>query len=162
MDGVIVDRWKGETTIREITKWVLNRRGDHEDAPRDFRDWIEGLMPEENRGKIGYYLNFWNEDSPLDETGEWLLGFPHSHITSVGWHPDTYSLIFYLVVAKDGGEFGVGGLDPDDPYEFITPEPGMVVGCDARRWHGVRKINKGGRLCIVISGVPDSVLNRQE
>lgn len=140
--------------LHDVTKWAINRRS-NVPPPDEFYQWVRDLMPEKCKGVIGYHLNFYTPLTPTDESGEWVRGYPHSHVWSVDWPPETFTCLTYLAVADEGGEFGLGGMDREDPYEFVMPEPGMTFLFDAMRWHGVRPVKRGTRLSLLTSGVPE-------
>lgn len=140
--------YKGD--LHALLKWAVNRNDCA--PPEPFQSWVRNLMPENCRGNIGYHVIALTPDSPAADG--WHKGFPHSHITSVDWQPETTSAVTYLATPERGGEFGLGGLRKNDPYEFIDPEPGMTVMCDATQWHGVRQVLQGTRIALVTSGPP--------
>lgn len=146
-------RYKGD--LHDVIKWAINRRnvGNHT-PPADFSAFIHALMPEKCRKHIGYHLNFYTPLTPTSEDGKWVRGYPHSHVWSVNWPPETFTCLTYLAVAEEGGEFGIGGMERNDPYAFVVPEPGQTFMFDAMRWHGVRPVTRGTRLSLLTSGVP--------
>ncbi len=141
--------------LHEVTKWAINRRNVGYEPPTEFLEFIHQLMPEKCRDIVGYHLNFYTPMTPTDESGEWVRGYPHSHVWSVDWPPEAFTCLTYLSVADEGGEFALGGLERDEPYTFVEPQPGQTFMFDAMRWHGVRPVKKGVRLSLLTSGVPD-------
>ena len=151
-------RYEGD--LHALLKWAVNRVESVDTyktlpaPPEGFIDWVTALMPENCRETLGHWISSHTADSPHD--GEWARGYPHNHITSVGWDPDATTVLTYLITESQGGEIAVGGLNKDDPYEIIAPEPGMAVRVDARTWHGVRAVRGGGRIALGTTGFPST------
>ena len=141
-----------EGNLQPLIKWAVNRGEgtEKEGPPEPFKSWVRKFMPVVCRSDIGYWVGVVTSDSEVD--GEWVKRYPHTHIKSMGWSPLTTTIITYLVVPESGGEFGLGGRKESDPYEFIQPEPGLAVKCDARTWHGVRPVHKGNRIALIATG----------
>lgn len=144
--------------ILELRKWALNRRGQLKDPPELFERWVLPLV-QGDRDIV--YCGYWvgcctpdNKRNPNDPV--WHLGYPHTHNRSVGWADETLTAITYLSVAEEGGEFALGGLSPDDPYELVKPELGLTVVTDAATWHGVRYVSRGTRLALITTGFADA------
>ena len=138
-----------EGDLHELAKWAVNRGMGikYQEPPAAFQKVIGELLPE---GLIGHFVNVQITESPND--GEWADRFPHVHMdpeNSCGWEKDTYTLLTYLATDIEGGEFALGGESPDDPYEIVKVEPGMIIKVNEATWHGVRKCGKGIRLSIV-------------
>ncbi len=133
--------------IHALTKWAVNKRDDV--PPEPFASWIADLVPEVYRDRLGYYTGCITPNTPLD--GDWCRGYPHCHVKSVDWEPDTLTVITYLTVAEEGGEFGLGGLKETDPYTFMVPKPGLSIMLDAVRWHGARPVIRGTRISLMAS-----------
>ena len=146
-----VVRYPGE--IFPVVKWAVNRS--LRERPADFHDFLLSLMPKKCHNAIGYHLNVHTSASPTDESGQWVRGYPHSHVWSVDWPPDTFTCLTYLTVADEGGEFALGGLERDDPYQLVTPEIGQVFMFDAMRWHGIKPVIRGTRISLLCSGMPE-------
>jgi len=140
-----------EGDLHKLRKWAVNRRND-EAPPEPYRSWVRGLMPENCRGAIGYWVGVITPESSV--LNGWVRGYPHAHVESVNWHPETTTAVTYLSVADSGGEFGIGGTSEDDPYEFINPVPGLTVLMDAVTWHGVKPVHAGTRMALITSGPP--------
>lgn len=142
--------------LHDLTKWAINRRNvTSEGPPEEFVRFINWVTPDNVKGGvIGYHLNFYTPLTPTDETGLWVRGYPHSHVWSVDWPPDTFTCLTYLAVADEGGEFLLGGMERDDPYTTFWPKPGQCFLFDAMRWHGVKPVTKGTRLSLLTSIVP--------
>ena len=111
-------------------------------------------MPESCRDGVGYWASVVTPFSKL--AGDWVDPFPHNHVNSMNWSPGTTTVITYLVAPDAGGEFGLGGHDPSDPYEFIKPEPGLSISIDATVWHGVKPVQAGARIALMSTGWPNS------
>ena len=143
--------------IQLLLRWASNRNSGKQDRhpPEPFKSWITKLMPENCRHHMGWWVGVGTPDAKLSEDGEWLDRFPHRHIDSMGWPPETITLMTYLSVPLEGGEIAVGGLSKDDPYEEIMPEVGMTLGVDALIWHGVRPIKEGTRIVLLTTGMPE-------
>jgi len=142
--------------VHELRKWAVNRCGDIP-PPEPFKTWIEDLLTKGGgiiREKIGFWVGVITPDSPLSDDGEWCRGYPHAHCISVGWPKDSLTAITYLSIPDEGGQFGLGGFSPDDPYEFIDVEEGLTVVCDGATWHGARPVTKGTRMALITSGPP--------
>lgn len=139
--------------VHELRKWAVNR-GDRP-APEPFQAWVRKLLTRDRAlGKIGYWLGVITPDSPDSEDGEWCRGYPHAHCISVGWEKRSMTAVTYLAVPEEGGQFGLGGLDPNDPFEFIDVEEGLTVVCDGATWHGSRPVTAGTRIALISSGPP--------
>ncbi len=89
------------------------------------------------------------EESEHD--GEWVEGYPHKHVETMGWEPGTMTVMLYLVAPEEGGELAIGSENRDDPFELIKIEPGFGVVIDSNTYHGVKPVTKGKRLALVIS-----------
>lgn len=142
-------RYPGD--IYEVIKWAVNRFDRKE--PPQFTAWLQSLMPEECKQTIGHHLNLHTPQTPTE--GGWIRGYPHSHIWSVNWDARTTTVLTFLAMSDEGGEFGLGGNDREDPYEFFKPEIGTTIVFDAMRWHGVRAVTKGTRISLLSSGFPN-------
>jgi len=142
-------RYPGDLYL--VVKWAINREG--RTIPPEFQEWLQGLMPESCRQTIGHHLNLHTPITPVEDG--WVKGYPHSHVWSVDWAPETTSVLTFLAMSEEGGEFGLGGNDRDDPYEFFKPEVGTTIVFDAMRWHGVRAVTKGTRLSLLSTGFPN-------
>lgn len=136
--------------LQTLLRWALNRRDDK--PPEPYGAWVRNHMPKNCLANVGYHVGGLTERSPLD--GDWHIGYPHAHNVSVGWPNEATTVLTYLAVAQEGGEFAIGGLDRNDPYELITPEPGLTLIMDATVWHGVKPVRKGTRIALITSGVP--------
>lgn len=147
MDVQIV-RYPGE--IFPVVKWACNRK---RPKPEGFEEFLLDLMPHKCRAVFGYHVNVHTCESPVEDG--WIRGYPHSHVWSVDWPPDTFTCLTFLAVADEGGEFALGGLERDDPYELVTPEIGQVFMFDAMRWHGIKPVIRGTRISLLCSGVPE-------
>ena len=142
--------------LHDLTKWAINRRNvDSYGVPPAYQEYIESLIPDKRKHVIGHHLNFYTPMTPTDESGQWVRGYPHSHVWSVNWPPETFSVLTYLAVAEEGGEFALGGLERNDPYEFFVPKQGQSFMFDATQWHGVRPVTRGTRLSLLTSGTLD-------
>lgn len=148
---VEVARYPGE--VFPVVRWAVNRKD--KPPPEEFEAFLHGLMPEKCRFMLGYWLNVHTNESWIDESGEWIDGYPHSHVWSVDWPPDTFTCLTFLTVADEGGEFALGGLERDEPYELIKPEIGQVFMFDAMRWHGIKPVIRGTRISLLCSGMPE-------
>lgn len=143
---VQVLRYPGD--MYEVLKWAVNRN--QRPLPEKFEEWISQFMP--NKAYFGHHLNVHTPLTPVVDG--WVRGYPHSHVWSVDWPPDTVTCVTFLTAADEGGEFGLGGKERDDPYEFFVPEEGTTILFDATRWHGVKPIRKGTRISLLSSGMP--------
>ena len=141
-------RYEGD--LHKLRTWAVNR---DDNPPEPFNSWFLALLPEDCRGNVGHYIGVITPDSPLD--GDWVRGYPHCHVKSVNWHPKTVTVVTYLAAPEVGGEFGLGGLSPNDPYEFIKVESGMAVMMDGATWHGARPVLAGTRIALISSGTPE-------
>ena len=121
-------------------------------APEPYRSWVMELMPKQYRNTLWHLFGMVNPRSELN-TPEWVQGYPHIHTRTANLKPDVLTAITYLRVAEEGGEFAMGGLEEDGPYETIIPEPGLTVICDAETWHGVRPVRKGTRIALISTGL---------
>jgi hypothetical protein len=135
--------------LYEVLKWAVNQ--DHKTIPPEFDEWFKDQLPPQCRDNTGHHTNVHTPDTPTVDG--WVLGFPHSHTWSVDWPPDTFTCVTFLVMCEEGGEFGLGGLSPEDPYEFFTPEAGDSISFDALRWHGIRPVKKGVRISLLSTGM---------
>ena len=139
-----------EDDIAPLLEWS---RRPTEKMPEPYLSWLRDKMPEACRARIEHHVGAISNRSTLD--GEWVKGYPHIHAISMGWKPEVYTIITYLITPEEGGEFAMGGLNPDDPYTLIEVKPGLSIGCDAITWHGVKPVRKGVRVAIVSNGFPD-------
>ena len=145
--------WKYEGDLYNLSRWALNRTSrEREELPEPYRSWVIELLPENCRETVAAWVGFSTPYSPLD--GDWILGYPHTHVISRSWPEESTTVITYLTAPEEGGEFGMGGKNKDDPYEFVMPEPGLTVKCDATIWHGVKPVIKGTRLALITTGFP--------
>jgi hypothetical protein len=138
--------------IHVLTKWAVNRIDTDEVPPEPFRSWIKQFFKPAKL--LGYHVGVITPDSPDSADGEWCRGYPHAHYISVGWPKDTPTVITYLAAADSGGQFGLGGLSPDDPYEFIDVKPGLALLIDGATWHGARPVHAGTRISLMTCGEP--------
>lgn len=139
--------------VHELRKWAVNRQG--REPPEQFTKWIAELLQRTRKlATIGYWVGVITPESPDSEDGDWCLGYPHAHYISVGWPKDSMTAVTYLSVPDEGGQFGLGGLSPDDPFEFVDVEEGMTVVCDGATWHGARPVTAGTRMALITSGPP--------
>jgi len=141
--------------LQPLIKWAVNRnQANHVQVPPDpFPEWVAGLMPEECRGEIHYWVGVVSPDSKLSgKSSDWVDGYPHTHVNSVGWRPSATTVMLYLTVADDGGEIAIGGDNEDDEYTLIQPYPGMAVRVDAVTWHGVKPVKSGTRIALITTG----------
>ena len=143
-------RYDGD--IHELAKWAANRVDTDEVPPEPFRSWITQFFKPAKL--LGYCVGVTMPDSPNSADGEWARGYPHAHYISIGWPKDAVTVITYLAAPVSGGKFGLGGLSPDDPYEFIDVEPGLAVVIDGATWHGVQPVTKGTRISLMTCGEP--------
>lgn len=134
--------------LQPVIRWAVNRDSGMVDPPKDFCEGMQALMPECKR--LEYWVGVITPDSKLD--GDWVDGYPHTHVNSVGWPPETPTALTYAVAPDIGGELAVGGESPDDPYELIPVTPGLVVIVDAKTWHGVKPVEKGTRIAVITTG----------
>ena len=142
-----------EGDVHALRKWAVNRGDGRETPPEPFKSWIEDLlMSQRELGEIGYWVGVITPESPTD--GEWCQGYPHAHYKSVGWPKKSLTAITYLAKPDAGGQFGLGGLNKDDPYEFIDVEEGLTIVCDGATWHGARPVTSGTRIALITSGPP--------
>jgi hypothetical protein len=146
-----VDTVRFPGDMYEVLKWAVNRQ--LKEIPTEFEAWLLGLMPEKCREVTGHHLNVHTPQTPCVDG--WVKGYPHSHVWSVNWPPDTYTCVTFLTMSDEGGEFALGGNKIDDPYETFMPEAGTTVTFDAMRWHGVRPVTRGTRISLLTSGFPD-------
>lgn len=141
--------------LQPLIKWAVNRnQANNVQVPPDpFPEWVAELMPEECRGEIHYWVGVVSPDSKLsDKSSDWVDGYPHTHVNSVGWRPSATTVMLYLTVADDGGEIAIGGDNEDDEYTLIKPYPGMAVRVDAVTWHGVKPVKSGTRIALITTG----------
>lgn len=146
-----------EGDIEALRKWAVNRGGYGKisgDAPEPYLNWIKQFLPPEHRNLIRHWIGVSSTDSALSDDGEWVRGFPHTHETSMGWPAPVTTVITYLMIPEEGGEFALGTRNPDDGYTLIKPELGLTVWCDSVTWHGVRRIKAGGRISLLSTGFP--------
>lgn len=141
-------RYPGD--IYDVIKWAVNRYDRKE--PPEFREWLRSLMSEDVRDTIGHHLNLHTPQTPTEDG--WIRGYPHSHVWSVNWDPRTTTVLTFLAMSDEGGEFGLGGNTREEPYEFFKPEIGTTIVFDAMRWHGVRAVTRGTRISLLSSGFP--------
>lgn len=139
--------------MHTLRMWAINRGGNIE-PPDPYYSWVRKILPAHAHHQIGYHMSFHRSDSPTTEDG-WCLGFPHSHVSSVNWPPDSASLMLYLAVADEGGEICIGGLGRDDPYDVFQPKIGDAFLIDGLTWHGVRPVKRGTRVMLLASGIPE-------
>ena len=143
--------------LQPLIRWAVNR-GDMDvvkslKLPEEFRLYIEHLMPE-GFPDAKYWVGL---ITPHNKNKDgWVEGYPHRHVDSVNWPPQTPTLMTYLITPEIGGEIGMGGENRDDPFKFIKPEPGMTVLTDAKTWHGVKPVFRGTRLALLATGWPES------
>ena len=145
----MIDFYPGN--VEELFKWVRTGKWKKEHAPEPYWSWVYERLPV--KSNIFHAVNR-VAPNPSAE-GDWLYPYPHIHTESMGWVPEVFTILTYLVAPKEGGEFAMGGLSPDDPYEDITIKPGLTVGCDAATWHGVRPVRKGNRIVLLTVGFPE-------
>lgn len=134
-----------------MIKWALNRQD--QPPPEPYLSWLAGLMPETHRVGMGYWIGCVAPNSPLD--GDWVKGYPHCHVNSVKWSPDTLTITTFLIIPESGGEFALGGNKETDPYTLIAPKLGLSIVNDAVRWHGVKPVTSGTRMSLMTSSPPD-------
>lgn len=138
--------------LQPLIRWAINRNAATitQEPPEPFRTWIKAQMPPYAQHKIEYWVGLITSESRLD--GDWVDGYPHTHVQSVGWHPSAITAMTYLVAPDLGGEIGVGGKKETDPYEFTLPTPGLTVIVDAETWHGVKPVISGTRVALISTG----------
>lgn len=136
--------------IHELFKWVRSGKWKTEHAPEPYWSWVYERLPV--KSNIFHRVGMLNWDSPASD--EWCEPYPHVHSESMGWEPEVFTILTYLVAPEEGGEFAMGGLSPDDPYVDIPVKPGVTVGCDSITWHGVRPVKKGTRIALLTVGFP--------
>lgn len=142
-------QYEGELHL--LRKWACNRCED--EPPEPFLSWVTGLIEERvETSSMGYWVGVITPESPLD--GDWCRGYPHAHCVSVNWDKRTMTAITWLSIPESGGEFGCGGLDKDDPYEFIDVKPGLTAVVDGATWHGARPVHSGTRIALISTGFP--------
>lgn len=132
--------------IQPLIKWAVNREAGVL-PPDPFCSWVQKLL---DRPVVEYWVGVITPYSQLD--GDWVDRYPHTHINSVGWPAETPTAMTYLVAPDLGGEIGVGGVNEDDPYQFIKPTRGLTVIVDAATWHGVKPVLAGTRIALISSG----------
>lgn len=154
--GVLMKTAFYDGDIESLRRWAINRANLATQVPEPYRSFVLNLMPPNCRGRIRHWVGFTNPDSSLNpDDPEWVRGFPHIHKESVNWPDEAYTVITYLHVPEEGGEFALGGLSPDDPYQLVKPEVGLTVMCNAVTWHGVRAVKRGGRMAFITTGFPE-------
>ena len=121
--------------------------------PEPFWSWLRNHMPPNCRARIEHKLGIITPNSPRN--GEWVKGYPHIHSATMGWKPEVFTIITYLIVPESGGEFMMGGANVDDPYEVIKVKPGLSVGTDSVTWHGVLPVHEGRRVALITNGFPE-------
>lgn len=124
-------------------KQSAQRRDDP--PPEPFLSWAISHQP------VSGKLKFWASKIRAGlEPDTWFAGFPHVHV----WGSDVLTMILFVQAPQAGGEFGIGGVDKDDPYQFVTPEAGLAVFVDGDTWHGVKTVSEGERLAVIVTRVP--------
>lgn len=139
--------------LQPLIQWFWSPRAVREKPPPypEFISWAEQQYP------AGYELTYYPTVIRVRDdlmTADWYPGYPHAHSQTMGWDASVVATLLYLEVPTSGGEIGVGGLNEDDPYTFITPAPGLVVKVDGQTWHGVKPVLEGQRTAIAIVGHP--------
>lgn len=144
-----------EGDLAPLIEWAENGDRDRDGlgfAPEPFYSWVRNHMPPYCRGFVTNTIGYITENGIFD--GDWVKGYPHIHTTTMFWEPEIYTIITYLIVPEEGGEFAMGGLERNDPYTLIPVKPGLSIGCDSITWHGVKQVRKGKRVAIVTAGFP--------
>ena len=100
-----VDTVRFPGDMYEVLKWAVNRQ--LKEIPTEFEAWLLGLMPEKCREVTGHHLNVHTPQTPCVDG--WVKGYPHSHVWSVNWPPDTYTCVTCLTMSDEGGEVAFGG-----------------------------------------------------
>ena len=138
-----------EGDLHVLAKWAVDR--DTGEPPEPYRSWVKALLPP---GHIGYFAGMVTPSTPTVDG--WAQGYPHAHVISVGWKdPCQISAITYVGIPEEGGEFGYGGLNKDDPYVLVPVKPGLTVFVDAATWHGVKPVLSGARVALVATTFPE-------
>jgi len=146
-------RYEGD--LQPLIRWAVNRgqsKRDKISPPEPFRSWIEQQLPENCRDHFGFWVGVVTPDSKCD--GDWVSPYPHRHVDSMGWKPETTTLLTYLIAPEDGGEFCLGTTEEDGTYQKIAVEPGLTISTDAATWHGVLAVKKGTRMALITTGFP--------
>jgi len=120
--------------------------------PEPWKSWAESLL-DPTHTTIEYFAGIGDPSSWLDDTGDWVFGFPHRHIDTMRWQ-EASTAMTYLEVPTAGGEFALGGLLEADPYELLVVTPGITVVVDHLTWHGVKPITAGRRVVAICTGQP--------
>ena len=150
-------RYAGD--IEQLIRWAVNRgqsERERKTPPEPYRSWIIGLLPENCRASVGFWVGIVTPESALSgDDPKWVDRYPHRHIDSMGWPPEATTALTYLIAPEEGGEFALGGLSPTDDYELLKIEPGLTVLTDAATWHGIRRVKRGTRLALICTGIPE-------
>lgn len=133
--------------LMPLSRWAVSSQPDI--PPEPFLSWIKSLLPSWCTS-YGHWVGFSSPDSAL--SGDWVAPFPHRHVDSMGWTPETMTLLLYLTVPEEGGEIAIGGHKKTDPYTLVQPTPGLAVMCDSVTWHGVKPVVNGTRTALINTG----------
>jgi len=144
----MIDFYDGN--INSLLEWIKTDKYKTEHAPEPYWSWVYERLPV--KSNISHGLGKMNEQSPY--FGDWSIPYPHVHTRSMKWDPKVFTILTYLVAPEKGGEFALGGLSPNDPYQDITIKPGLTIGSYANIWHGVRPVLKGERIVLFTIGHP--------
>lgn len=139
--------------LEPLIRWAVNRGCSNQDSkapPEPYKSWVENLLPEKCRGSVGWWIGIVTPESKASP--DWVDRYPHRHVDSMGWDPQTTTIITYLVAPQTGGRFAMGGGAADDPYNDIKITPGLTISMDAATWHGVRPVGKGTRIALICTG----------
>ena len=137
-------RYNGD--LQPLIDWVhkeysteATARRRHDEPP--FMDFVRETLP---ASQYHFWAGYNTAQTPC--SGIWLHGFPHVH----HWDKGTITMICYLTECE-GGNIAIGQDKEMEGATEQSPEPGKCVFVQADEWHGVKKIEAGERLTVIVT-----------